>query len=122
MSLSPNVIELLRALADGKQLQWRADGPEEWADCDAVAALACIGTGRAPTCGSSRSSSGLSARCRARSTARRRRGRPTSSPTWTARAVSADKSGQVPPQTAGRWSAGSSTWPLQTHTSTPTPC
>jgi len=48
MSLSPNVIELLRALADGKQIQWRADGPEEWADCDAVAALACIGTGRAP--------------------------------------------------------------------------
>lgn len=48
MSLSPNVIELLRALADGKQIQWRADGPEEWADCDAVAALAYIGAGRAP--------------------------------------------------------------------------
>lgn len=46
MSLSPNVIELLRALADGKQIQWRADGPEEWVDCDAVAALTCIGAGR----------------------------------------------------------------------------
>lgn len=46
MNLSPNVIELLRALADGKQIQWRADGPEEWVDCDAVAALTCIGAGR----------------------------------------------------------------------------
>lgn len=46
MSLSPNVIELLRALADGKQIQWRGDGPEEWVDCDAVAALTCIGAGR----------------------------------------------------------------------------
>lgn len=46
MSLSPNVIELLRALADGKQIQWRVDGPEEWGDCDAEAALHWISTGR----------------------------------------------------------------------------
>lgn len=49
MSLSPNVIELLRALADDKQIQWRVDGPEEWADCDADVALAYIGAGRAPS-------------------------------------------------------------------------
>lgn len=48
MSLSPNVIELLRALADGKQIQWRADGPEEWADCDADTALSYIAAGHTP--------------------------------------------------------------------------
>ena len=48
MHLSPNVIELLRALADGKQIQWRADGPEGWVDCDADAALAYMAAGHTP--------------------------------------------------------------------------
>ena len=48
MHLSPNVIELLRALADGKQIQWRADGPEGWVDCDADAALAYMAAGHIP--------------------------------------------------------------------------
>ena len=49
MGLSPNVIELLRALADGKQIERRGDGPDKWVDCDAVAALCYITSGHAST-------------------------------------------------------------------------
>lgn len=48
MNLSPNVIELLRALADGKQIERRGDGPDAWVDCDADAALYYIAAGHTP--------------------------------------------------------------------------
>ena len=48
MSLSPNVIELLRALADGKQIERRGDGPDKWVDCDADTALSYIAAGHKP--------------------------------------------------------------------------
>lgn len=49
MNLSPNVIELLRALADGKQIERRWGGPDKWVDCDADTALSYIAAGHTPT-------------------------------------------------------------------------
>lgn len=124
MHLSPNVIELLRALADGKQIQWRADGPEGWVDCDADAALAYMAAGHTPAlrvkpefirfeCKVPRPLDCAPPAGGARS---------TSSPTWGARASSAGKSGQGARPIVECWSAGSSTCSPQTRTSTPTPC
>lgn len=48
MHLSPNVIELLRALADGKQIERRGDGPDAWVDCDADTALSYMAAGHTP--------------------------------------------------------------------------
>ena len=48
MNLSPNVIELLRALADGKQIERRWGGPDKWVDCDAGIALSYIADGHTP--------------------------------------------------------------------------
>lgn len=49
MSLSPNVIELLRALVDGKQIERRGDGPDKWVDCDADTALSYIAADYTPS-------------------------------------------------------------------------
>ena len=48
MNLSPNVIELLRALADGKQIERRWGGPDKWVDCDAGITLSYIADGHTP--------------------------------------------------------------------------